>query len=426
MSQKALQQQPPGNVLCDAKTYYGKTLTAIPLSRLYVMNYEVGSHVECRFDKSKYFYPGRITAIHTDVNQLPIYTILYDDGDIEHNVSETLLRPSVSQMDGWFHYRNKYIRDLVLYQRRLAHVTAIRNKRLERIYEKALNEYTTFVENYQPPSDTPKGGQEGDDSDAEEGDDEYVGGLRDMSRASNKEKAARRNSVARRGSVTPDKGRRQSNAGNKKDSRRLSSATASLLSQADDEIEEELQQEVEAVDPIVAQAQANSRFWFDQSFWAAKADEVIQVEMQFTKMSYQYGWVEHRWKSRDPGKDGEWEVGFKHALTNKVTKKPPNFRPEHDFNARKIQKNWNIHRSRRFFRSVLYSEPLETVIENRYASLTMTVMVVVMMMMNILTSTPLLYFLLFLFIYSSLSISCSLFHYTLILTASLSTRSTLL
>ena len=68
-------------------------------------------------------------------------------------------------------------------------------------------------------------------------------------------------------------------------------------------------------------------------------------------MPYRLGWVEKIKKNRETG---EKDVSFFNVITRECTDRPPNYRPEHDFAARKLQANWAIRRSRKYvmFRAV--------------------------------------------------------------------------
>ena len=62
----------------------------MPISQLRVQKYSVGDRVEADWKSEGEFFPGRIAAVKKDA-----YSIQYDDGDFERNVSVERIRPLI-------------------------------------------------------------------------------------------------------------------------------------------------------------------------------------------------------------------------------------------------------------------------------------------------------------------------------------------
>ena len=75
----------------------------VRLNRICVMNLDVNSRVECRYQKHTVFYPGKILSIHEsqDMRQMH-YTVCYDDGETEHKMTRDYMRPPAKEMARWF------------------------------------------------------------------------------------------------------------------------------------------------------------------------------------------------------------------------------------------------------------------------------------------------------------------------------------
>jgi hypothetical protein len=67
----------------------------VPISRLRVQKYAVGDRIEADWKSEGEFFPGRIAAAKKDT-----YSIQYDDGDFERNVSVARIRPLVRIDEG--------------------------------------------------------------------------------------------------------------------------------------------------------------------------------------------------------------------------------------------------------------------------------------------------------------------------------------
>lgn len=107
-----------------------------------------------------------------------------------------------------------------------------------------------------------------------------------------------------------------------------------------------------------------------QDKWLNRHASQAKVSLAFTRLPYRYGWIEtkrRKMKKRAKGQKGpdEYETVllFENKATGATQEQPPNYRPEHDFSARKLQQNWAIRRARLYLRRLLASEPLEDIVE---------------------------------------------------------------
>ena len=62
----------------------------VPISQLRTQKYAVGDRIEADWKSEGEYFPGRIAAAKKDA-----YSIQYDDGDFERNVSVARIRPLV-------------------------------------------------------------------------------------------------------------------------------------------------------------------------------------------------------------------------------------------------------------------------------------------------------------------------------------------
>ena len=86
-----LQKAQRGDIKCDVRNVKGTKFQNISVKRLYKMNLDVGSAVEVRYKGMKFFYRGKITAVHS-IQQKLHYHILYDDGEREYNIDRSMIR----------------------------------------------------------------------------------------------------------------------------------------------------------------------------------------------------------------------------------------------------------------------------------------------------------------------------------------------
>jgi hypothetical protein len=356
------------NLLCDTRTFRGVRTNGVKTNRIFVMNLDVGSRVECRYKKHTAFYGGRITAFRESQDMRnKEYTVCYDDGEMEKKMTRDYMRPPAEEMQRWFFDRDKAMKQSRMYSLRLAHFYKMRSERMDGIKERAWYTYQGILESmpkgmdvaaFEPLSDDEEDFRDmpGSPSSAAT---EYFGGDRDMSKASAKEKNIKsgRNTpgsaVNRTGSAALLARGRTSTARSTK-----TPGTAVVVSPEDEETERERKAFYRRFD-----------YMMQRDNWLQKHADEAKIHLKFTRLPFQYGWSEERLekmkkraKKSDPV-EYETVVFFKNKVKGETSDSPPNYRPEHDFAARKLQKNWAIRRARKYLRRLLASEPLEEIVQ---------------------------------------------------------------
>lgn len=304
-------------MLCDAKNFRGVRHLAVNTKRIFLMNIEVGSKVECRYQQTVHFYRGKVTSIYENHLLDTVFSVLYDDGESEHKVSREMLRPSPDELARWFDERNAHLKDAVLTLARKRHFAALRQKREDSKLEKAFYTFQSYVENN--PGD--------EEVDAREG-------------------AAPIGKKLAKGEKPKELTRDEQKAKDAEDAAVAAAAEESRLTVRNEKFK--LQIEAAFEDENVGDI-----------FEKAEESETVQVKL--TKLPFRYGWIEVVTKGEDGAPD---EVTYKNTISGKITDKAPNYRPQHDFSARKLQANWSIRRSRKYFKRLLASEPLADIIDN--------------------------------------------------------------
>jgi len=303
--------------LCDAKNYLGVRHVAISTTRIFLMNIEIGSKVECRYQKTVHFYRGKVTSIYENHLLNIVYSVLYDDGESEHKVSREMLRPSPDELARWFDERNAHLKDAVITLTRRRHYASMRQKREENKLDKAFYTLQTYLENNPEPR-------------------------KEDARAS----AAPTAKSAAKGDKPQELTRDEQKQKDAEEAAAAAAAEESRLLKRNGKLKE-------SIDAAFGDEHYGDIFH--------KAEESEAVSVKLTKLPFRYGWIEVITKGEDGAPD---TVVYKNNKSGKVTDKAPNYRPQHDFSARKLQANWKIRRSRKYFKRLLASEPLTDIIDS--------------------------------------------------------------
>ena len=111
----------------------GKIVKNVNPNRVYKINYDKGSLVEARYRGGTVFYRGKITNVRKTADKTDtVYTILYDDGEVEDKVPVNLIRPSPGGIAAFLKERNRLLHFFKKREQRTTFYAGIRAKRLDR------------------------------------------------------------------------------------------------------------------------------------------------------------------------------------------------------------------------------------------------------------------------------------------------------
>ena len=130
--------------MCHVRNVRGQIFADVSSKRLFLNKLDVGSRVEVRYKGMKLFYRGKVTAVFSR-NLEEFYTILYDDGEKEKNVSRSMIRPTAIAVNEFVAARTLAIMSLDKRLLRLSHYKQLKAERLGRAAQSKKRYVLSFV-----------------------------------------------------------------------------------------------------------------------------------------------------------------------------------------------------------------------------------------------------------------------------------------
>ena len=309
-----------GAAVCDCKTVKGVRHTEVPLSRLCLINLDKGQRVEARHKGRKAFYRGAVLNASQDHLLRPIYSIKYDDGEIEGGVGQEMIRPSADALQAWFQQRNAVQQESVLSLRRRAHFLRLRAHRLACLEGAAEQAERRFALHWMWAS-----GARPDPSfrPSEACVEQHAAEVAEAARAAQEAAEEQR----RRGRRAPAPG----------------PPSRGLL------------------DPPPPSVVAHGLGESASSIQVLERG--IKVTLALSRMPLKHGWAVLRGEAamEAAAAGASEELHFVHAGSGETTTKPPIYRYTDDYYARKLQGLWWLRKARKRFRQVLQAQSLEDI-----------------------------------------------------------------
>lgn len=129
---------------CDCKSIKGNRFLGVKKSNIFRMNFQKGSIVEARFKGELDFYKGKIAAIVDAFDGSQRYSIVYEDGAKEDNLTKDLLRFPRKALEDLLKERTVRKAALVTRYKRMQYYESIRSQRLERTHKSAVSHSARF------------------------------------------------------------------------------------------------------------------------------------------------------------------------------------------------------------------------------------------------------------------------------------------
>jgi len=117
--------------VCDVRNVKGQCFRRVKLRRISQMPLDVGTRVESRYQSRKLFYRSRVIHIDTNSDILPIYTVKYDDGEVEQGLRRDSIRPTADALQEFLQGRRENLPNALKRRDRIQHFAKIRRQRLQ-------------------------------------------------------------------------------------------------------------------------------------------------------------------------------------------------------------------------------------------------------------------------------------------------------
>lgn len=286
----------------------GEKFEKVSISQLFESPLTVGDRVEARYHKQIDFYKGKIISIYDGHDGEPRFKVKYDDGDIESNVTEDLIRLSSEAITEFFLKRKSFFTNKERENARKLHFRKMKEGRTSRQRVAILNSAKGFCQYWmtlqgRPPTKAGLTSSEGSRIPTRAGLD----------------------------SPSPSKPGTRAGLGSADSMISSSSRRKATASRAEDRKDDEPQ-----LAPLLG--------LFQESDLMRQFENTVQISLKYTRKILKFGWTSTKVSDT---------FIYRNADTNHTTYDPPFLTPSDEYYAKKIQTAWAVKKARRYCKKMM-------------------------------------------------------------------------
>jgi hypothetical protein len=309
--------------MCDVRTVKGTRTRNINMNRLFQMNMDIGTQVEARNKGRKLFYRGLISHIDDGHSFHPVFTVRYEDGEVEVGMGRDVLRPTVAAMNEFMEARKQLLPKLRIQHKRMVHFAALKRERIARFAAGNATAVDAFVIPAEEEDETKGEEDEGVNASeshvveyvpSDEQDGESVGDRSQLSMQSELQQSV------------------------------VSETTFNFNQQTRvtfEDKETEKETEISVAVPVETRSLPLTRI-------------NVKFRVKFTRFPMLHGWTEQR-------DDATGQVYYLHEESGDATQDKPSYSAEQTYLVTKIQAAYHLHRARKMVRRKVLSFSMESI-----------------------------------------------------------------